>query len=116
MEVLLSPLCCYNTEPMSMRGMETARPRCTRPPGAAAANWPRCFWTGARTARRAMPNPAPLRSTTPPRGAGRRWWNYWWRAEILAAAELDMQWHTLPATAPVEDPDVFEKAALEGKH
>ena len=36
--------------------------------------------------------------------------------EILAAAELDMQWHTLPATAPVEDPDVFEKAALERKH
>jgi peptidyl-dipeptidase Dcp len=33
--------------------------------------------------------------------------------EMLAAAELDMQWHTLPATAPVEDPDVFEKAALE---
>jgi peptidyl-dipeptidase Dcp len=36
--------------------------------------------------------------------------------EILAAAELDMQWHTLPATAPVEDPDVFEKTALERKH
>ncbi len=36
--------------------------------------------------------------------------------EILAAAELDMQWHTLPATAPVEDPDVFEKSALEKKH
>jgi peptidyl-dipeptidase Dcp len=26
-----------------------------------------------------------------------------------------MQWHTLPASAPVEDPDVFEKAALEKK-
>jgi peptidyl-dipeptidase Dcp len=36
--------------------------------------------------------------------------------EILAAAELDMQWHTLPATAPVEDPDVFEKTALQEKH
>jgi peptidyl-dipeptidase Dcp len=35
--------------------------------------------------------------------------------ELLAAAELDMQWHTLPASAPVEDPDVFEKAALEKK-
>ena len=33
--------------------------------------------------------------------------------EILAAAELDMQWHTLPGDAPVEDVDAFEKAALE---
>jgi peptidyl-dipeptidase Dcp len=36
--------------------------------------------------------------------------------ELLAAAELDMQWHTIPATAPTEKPDVFEKAALENKH
>jgi peptidyl-dipeptidase Dcp len=33
--------------------------------------------------------------------------------EILAAAELDMQWHTLPADAPLENVDAFEKAALE---
>ncbi len=33
--------------------------------------------------------------------------------ELLAAAELDMQWHTLPASAPMQDPDVFEKQALE---
>jgi peptidyl-dipeptidase Dcp len=36
--------------------------------------------------------------------------------ELLAAAELDMQWHTIPATAAVENPDVFEKDALEQKH
>jgi peptidyl-dipeptidase Dcp len=36
--------------------------------------------------------------------------------ELLAAAELDMQWHTLPVTAPAEKPDEFEKAALERKH
>jgi peptidyl-dipeptidase Dcp len=36
--------------------------------------------------------------------------------ELLAAAELDMQWHTLPADAPLQDPDTFEKAALEKKH
>jgi peptidyl-dipeptidase Dcp len=36
--------------------------------------------------------------------------------EILAAAELDMQWHTLPASAPLEKPDTFEKDALEQKH
>jgi peptidyl-dipeptidase Dcp len=33
--------------------------------------------------------------------------------ELLAAAELDMHWHTLPATAPLENPDVFETDALE---
>ena len=36
--------------------------------------------------------------------------------EILAAAELDMQWHMLAATAPLEDPDAFEKQALENTH
>jgi peptidyl-dipeptidase Dcp len=34
-------------------------------------------------------------------------------AELLAAAELDMQWHTLAADAPAEDPDTFETAALK---
>jgi peptidyl-dipeptidase Dcp len=32
--------------------------------------------------------------------------------ELLAAAELDMQWHILPADAPLQDPDEFEKRAL----
>ncbi|GGG83448.1 peptidyl-dipeptidase Dcp [Edaphobacter dinghuensis] len=36
--------------------------------------------------------------------------------ELLAAAELDMQWHTLPADAPLQDPDVFEKEALKKTH
>jgi peptidyl-dipeptidase Dcp len=36
--------------------------------------------------------------------------------ELVAAAELDMQWHTLPADAPREDPDVFEKQALAKTH
>ncbi len=35
--------------------------------------------------------------------------------ELLAAAELDMQWHTLAADAPLQDPDTFEKASLERK-
>jgi peptidyl-dipeptidase Dcp len=37
-------------------------------------------------------------------------------AEILAAAELDLEWHSLPVNAPLEDPDVFEKDALEKTH
>ena len=36
--------------------------------------------------------------------------------EVLAAAELDMQWHTLPANAPLENVDDFEKAALIKTH
>ncbi|GAA3768521.1 M3 family metallopeptidase [Terriglobus aquaticus] len=36
-------------------------------------------------------------------------------AEVLAAAELDLQWHTLSAEAPVQDPDEFERKALVTK-
>jgi peptidyl-dipeptidase Dcp len=36
--------------------------------------------------------------------------------ELLAAAELDMQWHTLPASAPLQKPDEFEAQALEKTH
>jgi peptidyl-dipeptidase Dcp len=32
--------------------------------------------------------------------------------ELLAAAELDMQWHVLTADAPLQDPDAFEQQAL----
>jgi peptidyl-dipeptidase Dcp len=37
-------------------------------------------------------------------------------SEALAAAELDMQWHMLPADAPKQDVDAFETAALERVH
>ena len=33
--------------------------------------------------------------------------------ELIAAAELDMQWHTLPGSAPKEDVDAFEVQALK---
>ena len=33
--------------------------------------------------------------------------------EVLAAAELDMQWHTLPADADAQDASAFETAALQ---
>ncbi len=36
--------------------------------------------------------------------------------ELVAAAELDMQWHTLPGDAPLQQPDAFEKQALEKTH
>jgi peptidyl-dipeptidase Dcp len=36
--------------------------------------------------------------------------------EVLAAAELDMQWHTLPASAPLQNTDQFEKQSLTKTH
>jgi peptidyl-dipeptidase Dcp len=36
--------------------------------------------------------------------------------ELLAAAELDMQWHILPADAPLQTPDAFEQQALSTTH
>lgn len=36
--------------------------------------------------------------------------------ELLAAAELDMQWHFLSPTAPLQKPDEFEQLALEKTH
>jgi peptidyl-dipeptidase Dcp len=36
--------------------------------------------------------------------------------ELLAAAQLDMQWHVLPADAALQDPDAFEQQALAKTH
>jgi peptidyl-dipeptidase Dcp len=36
--------------------------------------------------------------------------------ELLAAAELDMQWHFLAPNAPLQKPDEFEKQALQKTH
>jgi len=36
--------------------------------------------------------------------------------EVVAAAQLDMQWHTLPPGTPLQNPDEFEKQALEKTH
>jgi peptidyl-dipeptidase Dcp len=36
--------------------------------------------------------------------------------ELLAAAELDMQWHFLSPTAPLQKPDDFERQALDKTH
>jgi peptidyl-dipeptidase Dcp len=36
--------------------------------------------------------------------------------ELLAAAELDMQWHFLTPRAPLQNPDEFEKQALDKTH
>ncbi len=36
--------------------------------------------------------------------------------EIISASELDLEWHTLPSTAPLQNPDDFETEALKRTH
>jgi peptidyl-dipeptidase Dcp len=36
--------------------------------------------------------------------------------ELVAAAELDMKWHLLPASAPLQQPDTFEREAVGQAH
>ncbi len=36
--------------------------------------------------------------------------------EIISASELDLEWHTLPSSAPLQDPDKFETEALQRTH
>ena len=36
--------------------------------------------------------------------------------EILAASELDLEWHTLSSSAPLQNPDAFETEALKRTH
>jgi len=74
------------------------------------ASYPEVFSHYARNYKTGEPMPADLVA----RIEKARTFNQGYElTEILAAAELDLQWHTLPATAPLEDPDVFEKDALE---
>ncbi len=45
--------------------------------------------------------------------ASETWGQGYSLGELLAASELDMQWHTLPADAPKQDVDAFETKALK---
>ena len=45
--------------------------------------------------------------------ASETWGQGYALGELLAASELDMKWHTLPAGAPRQDVDVFEAKALK---
>jgi peptidyl-dipeptidase Dcp len=45
--------------------------------------------------------------------ASQTWGQGYSLGELLAASELDMKWHTLPADAPKQDVDAFETKALK---
>ena len=73
----------------------------------------RCLRNYAKHYKTGEPMPAELaarirKAATFNRGYG--------MTELLAAAELDMQWHFLAPDAPLQKPDEFEKQALEKTH
>ncbi|MGH6871495.1 MAG: peptidyl-dipeptidase Dcp [Rhizomicrobium sp.] len=48
--------------------------------------------------------------------ASQSWGQGYGLGELLAASELDMKWHSLPASAPKQDVDAFETQALKETH
>jgi peptidyl-dipeptidase Dcp len=48
--------------------------------------------------------------------ASQTWGQGYSLGELLAASDLDMEWHSLPATAPKQDVDAFEAQALANTH
>jgi peptidyl-dipeptidase Dcp len=76
------------------------------------ASDPQVFAHYARHYRTVAPMPADLAAKLKKAATFNQGYAF---TELLAAAELDMQWHTLPADAPLQNPDEFEKAALQKK-
>jgi peptidyl-dipeptidase Dcp len=77
------------------------------------ASYPQVFEHYARNYKTGAPMPAELRDKL---FASRNFNQGYDLTELLEAAEVDMQWHTLPASAPLQDPDTFERDALERTH
>ncbi len=77
------------------------------------ATYPAVFDHYAKNYRTGAPMPAELKDKL----LKARTFNEGYQlTELLAAAELDMQWHTLAPATPLQDPDVFERQALEKTH
>ncbi|MGH9611377.1 MAG: M3 family metallopeptidase, partial [Bryobacteraceae bacterium] len=77
------------------------------------ATYPAVFEHYARNYRSGAPMPAALAAKVK---KAQKFNQGYALTELLAAAELDMQWHILPASAPLENSDTFEKQVLEKKH
>jgi peptidyl-dipeptidase Dcp len=74
------------------------------------ATYPSVFQHYAKHYKTGAPMPAELVEKIKKAGTFNKGYD---TTELLAAAELDMKWHTLPASAPLQQPDTFEKQALE---
>ena len=104
-----------NTEYPSLSGTATARDFVEFPSqfNEHWALYPSVFAHYAKHYRTGAPMPADLVAKI--KNASR--FNQGYKlTELVAAAQLDMQWHTLPAGTPLQQPDAFEKQALEKTH
>ncbi len=77
------------------------------------ASYPAVFANYARHYKTGDPMPAELAAKIVKAKTFNQGYDF---TEVLAASELDMEWHTLPASAPLQDPDAFEQEALKRTH
>ncbi|KQX97620.1 dipeptidyl carboxypeptidase [Rhodanobacter sp. Root480] len=71
---------------------------------------PKVFAHYAKHYKTGAPMPQPLVDKMKKAGKFNSGYNM---TELVSAALLDMNWHTLPASAPLQDADAFEAAALK---
>jgi peptidyl-dipeptidase Dcp len=77
------------------------------------ASYPAVFAHFARHYKTGEPMPADLAAKIVKAKTFNQGYDF---TEILAASELDLEWHTLPPSAPLQNPDAFEQAALRRTH
>jgi peptidyl-dipeptidase Dcp len=77
------------------------------------ATYPEVFDHYARNYKTGAAMPAELKAKVLKASKSNEGYDF---TELLEAAELDMQWHTLPASVPQENPDTFEVEALKKTH
>ena len=104
-----------NTEYPSLSGTETARDFVELPSqfNEHWAAYPAVFQHYAKHYKTGAPMPAELAAKIKRAATFNQGYE---TTELLAAAELDMMWHTLPASAPIQKPDAFETEALQQTH
>ncbi|MGA3131429.1 MAG: peptidyl-dipeptidase Dcp [Terracidiphilus sp.] len=77
------------------------------------ASYPAVFQHYARHYKTGAPMPAELAAKIEKSKTFNQGYDF---TEILAASELDLEWHTLPTSAPLQNPDTFEVEALKRTH
>ncbi len=101
-----------NTEYPSLSGTNTARDFVEFPSqfNEHWATYPEVFEHYAKNYKTGAPMPAELVAKLEKAKTFNKGYD---TTELLAAAELDMQWHSLPASAPLQNADAFETEALK---
>lgn len=104
-----------DTEYPSLSGTQTARDFVEFPSqfNEHWASYPAVFGHYARNYKTGTPMPADLVAKIK---QSRTFNQGYMLTELLSASMLDLDWHTLPAGAPLQDPDAFEKQSLEKSH